>query len=34
LEFIREEPVFKKILAEAKKAHKERLEKYGHLVDG
>ena len=33
LEFIREEPVFKKILAEAKKVHEERLEKYGHLFD-
>jgi tetratricopeptide (TPR) repeat protein len=32
-EFIRDEPRFKEILAEAKKVHEERVRKYGHLFD-
>ena len=33
LEFIRDEPRFKVILARAKKVHEERVAKYGHLFD-
>ena len=33
IEFIRDEPAFKEILAKAKIVHEERVAKYGHLFD-
>ena len=33
VDFIRDEPEFKEIVAKAKIAHEERVRKYGHLFD-